>query len=54
MRELSVGTLDRHLRGIADTHGVATARMCRSVLSGMCTLSATTPSPSTRYAPWDR
>ena len=40
IRELSVDTLDRHLRGIADTHGVATARMCRSVLSGMCTLAA--------------
>ena len=40
VRELSVGTLDRHLRGIADTHGVAIARMCRSVLSGMCTLAA--------------
>jgi hypothetical protein len=40
VRELSVGTLDRHLRGIADQHGVATGRMCRSVLSGMCTLAA--------------
>jgi integrase len=40
IRELSVGALDRHLRGIADAHGVATARMCRSVLSGMCTLAA--------------
>lgn len=40
VRELSVGTLDRHLRGIADQHGAATARMCRSVLSGMCTLAA--------------
>src|SRR3954470_10856045 len=40
IRELSVGTLDRHLRGITDTHGVVTARMCRSVLSGMCTLAA--------------
>ncbi len=40
IRELSVGHLDRHLRGIADEHGVATARMCRSVLSGMCTLAA--------------
>jgi hypothetical protein len=35
VRELSVGTLDRHLRGIADTHGVATALMCRSVLRDM-------------------
>jgi integrase len=40
IRELSVGNLDRHLRGITDEHGVATARMCRSVLSGMCTLAA--------------
>ena len=40
VRELSVGNLDRHLRGIADQHGAATARMCRSVLSGMCTLAA--------------
>jgi integrase len=40
IRELSVGILDRHLRGIADAHGAATARMCRSVLSGMCTLAA--------------
>ena len=35
-----MGILDRHLRGIADTHGVATARMCRLVPSGMCTLAA--------------
>ncbi|SHN53105.1 Phage integrase family protein [Geodermatophilus obscurus] len=40
IRELSVGTLNRHLHGIADTHGVTTARMCRSALSGMCTLAA--------------
>jgi integrase len=40
IRELSVGVLDRHLRLIAANHGVATARMCRSVLSGMCTLAA--------------
>jgi integrase len=40
IRELSVGNVDRHLRGIADQHGTATARMCRSVLSGMCTLAA--------------
>ncbi|MGY1643221.1 hypothetical protein ACI782_19110 [Geodermatophilus sp. SYSU D00703] len=37
IRELTVGTL---LRGIADQHGTATARMCHSVLSGMCTLAA--------------
>src|SRR3954452_21066520 len=40
IRELSVGILDRHLRDIADHHGIATARMCRSVLSGMCALAA--------------
>ncbi len=40
VRELSVGTLDRHLRGITDAPGVITARMCRSVLSGMCMLAA--------------
>src|SRR3954468_11029234 len=40
IRELSVGILDRHLRDIADHHGMATARMCRSVLSGMCALAA--------------
>jgi integrase len=39
IRELSVGILDRHLRAIADHHGTATARMCRSVLSGMCALA---------------
>src|SRR3954451_21545624 len=40
IRELSVGILDRHLRDIADHHGIATTRMCRSVLSGMCALAA--------------
>src|SRR4051812_1548675 len=40
IRELSVGILDRHLRDITDHHGIATARMCRSVLSGMCALAA--------------
>jgi integrase len=39
-RELSIGVLDRHLRLVADKHGVSTARTCRSVLSGMCTLAA--------------
>ncbi len=40
VREFSVGTLDRHLRGIADQHAAFTARMCRTVLPGMCTLAA--------------
>src|SRR3954471_13561544 len=30
IRELSVGILDRHLRAIAEHHGIAPARMCRS------------------------
>src|SRR5687767_1677795 len=40
LRELSIGVLDRHLRLVAEKHGVSTARTCRSVLSGMCTLAA--------------
>jgi hypothetical protein len=40
IRELSTGVRDRHLRLIGDNHGVATARMCRSVLSGMCHFAA--------------
>src|SRR3954451_25223124 len=40
VRELSIGVLDRHLRLVAEKHGVATARISRSVLSGMCTLAA--------------
>ena len=39
MRELSVGIVDRHLRLVARDHGVATAKMTRSVLSGVCTLA---------------
>jgi integrase len=40
VRELSIGVLDRHLRLIVDKHGASTAKICRSVLSGMCTLAA--------------
>jgi hypothetical protein len=40
VREPSIGVLDRHLRLVAEKHGVATARNCRSVLSGMCTLAS--------------
>lgn len=40
IRELSAGVLDRHLRAITAAHGVATARLCRSVLSGMCKVAA--------------
>src|SRR3954452_9400266 len=39
IRELSVGILDRHLRDIAEQHGIATARICSSGLSGMCALA---------------
>jgi integrase len=35
-RELSVGTIHRFLRMVADRHGHATAKTCKSILSGMC------------------
>src|SRR4051794_18477508 len=40
VRELSVGTIERHLRLIADKHGPAMAKMTKSVLSGICGLAA--------------
>ena len=40
VRELSVGTIERHLRVIADKHGPAMAKMTKSVLSGVCGLAA--------------
>jgi integrase len=40
VRELSVGTIERHLRLIADKHGPAMAKMTKSVLSGVCGLAA--------------
>ncbi|HEV7827656.1 MAG TPA: hypothetical protein VGP04_02185 [Pseudonocardiaceae bacterium] len=40
MRELSVGTIERHLRLIAGKHGPAVAKMTKSVLSGVCGLAA--------------
>jgi len=40
VRELSIGTIDRHLRVIAAKNGPGTAKMTRSVLSGMCLLAA--------------
>ena len=40
VRELSVGVVDRHLRAVAHENGPATAKMTRSVLSGMCGLAA--------------
>src|SRR4028119_1994780 len=40
VRELSVGTIERHPRLIADKHGPAMAKMTKSVLSGVCRLAA--------------
>ncbi|MGY1829082.1 tyrosine recombinase XerC [Geodermatophilus sp. SYSU D01180] len=40
VRELSVGTVERHLRLVADKHGPAMAKMTKSVLSGICGLAA--------------
>ncbi len=40
VRELSVGTIERHLRRIADKHGPAMAKMTKSVLSGVCGVAA--------------
>ncbi len=55
MRELSVGIVDRHLRLVATDHGVATAKMTRSVLSEVCTLALatmrSTATPSGTSAP---
>jgi integrase len=39
VRELSVGTIHRFLRSVADHHGAATAKMCKSILSGICGLA---------------
>jgi integrase len=40
VHELTVGTVHRFLRSVGTHHGPATAKMCRSVLSGMCALAA--------------
>jgi integrase len=40
VRELTVGTIDRFLRAVVDARGAGTAKLCRSVLSGMCGLAA--------------
>jgi integrase len=40
VRELTTGLVDRHLRSVAAKHGAGTAKMVRSVLSGMCVLAA--------------
>ena len=41
VRELTVGTVDRHLRSVTDSNGPAVAKAVRSVLSGMCRLACT-------------
>jgi len=40
VRELSVGTIERHLRLVAGKHGPGMAKMTKSVLSGVCGLAA--------------
>ena len=40
IRELTVGTIHRFLKSVADRHGHATAKMCKSILSGMCGFAA--------------
>jgi integrase len=40
VRELTAGTIDRHLAAVSGKHGAATAKMVRSVLSGMAGLAA--------------
>ena len=40
MHELTAGTVHRFLRSVAEHYGRATAKMCRSVPSGMFALAA--------------
>jgi integrase len=40
VRELSIGTIERHLRLVSDKHGPAVAKMTKSVLSSVCGLAA--------------
>jgi hypothetical protein len=40
VRELSVGTIDRHLRVLTAKHGAGAAKMTQTILSGMCGLAA--------------
>jgi integrase len=40
VRELGIGTIERHLRLVSDKHGPAVAKMTKSVLSGVCGLAA--------------
>lgn len=39
LRELSVGLIDRHLSTVRSRNGAATAKLTRSVLSGICNLA---------------
>ncbi len=41
IRELTVGTVDRHVRAVTASNGPAVAKAVRSVLSGMCRLACT-------------
>jgi hypothetical protein len=36
VRELTPGIIDRHLRLMAERHGAAVAKTCRSIVSGLC------------------
>jgi integrase len=40
VRELTTGTIDRHLRVVNDRHGAGTTKLVRTVLSSMCGLAA--------------
>lgn len=40
VRELTVGTIDRHLRAVVKKHGVGVSKTTRTVLSGLCGLAA--------------
>jgi integrase len=40
VRELTAGTIDRHLQVVKERHGAGTAKLVRTVLSGICGLAA--------------
>ena len=40
IRELTVGTVDRHIQTVAEKHGPGTARTTKAVLSGVCRYAA--------------
>jgi integrase len=40
VRELTTGAIDRHLRAVKEKNGAGTAKLTRTVLSGMCGLAA--------------